>query len=194
MYTRAKIYLAAEQNGNSGTLADEKKLSAPLFRCMRSSPLPAHEKGLHRLAQEAFAVVVAGGETTARMLELGTFYILDSPLVLQRFKDELSKVMPDVAKIPSSKALEEVPYIVSQNPACSRVPVSSMLKILQVAVVKEILRISAMVTSRLPLMAEEELRYGDWVIPRKVSLCRPQHGVWQQKTFSKLTLCRHLSA
>ncbi len=171
------MHLAAEKDSNSGSLADEKKLGAPLFRYMRSSSLPPHEKGLHRLAQEAFSVVVAGGETTARMLELGIFYILDNPLVLQRFRDELSKVMPDVTKIPASKALEEVPYIVSQRPACLRVPVASMLTILQVAVVKEILRISAMVTSRLPLMAEEELRYGDWVIPRKVSRCRPRRLV-----------------
>lgn len=37
---------------------------------------------------------------------------------------------------------------------------------MQTAVVKESLRITALVTSRLPLVSPQEpLRYGDWVIP-----------------------------
>lgn len=39
---------------------------------------------------------------------------------------------------------------------------------LQVACVRESLRLRAVVVSRLPLMANIELVYGDWVIPAKV--------------------------
>lgn len=43
----------------------------------------------------------------------------------------------------------------------------------QTAVIKESLRITALVTSRLPLVSPQEpLRYGDWDIPPRVSSLR----------------------
>ncbi|KAL9013617.1 MAG: hypothetical protein Q9173_001694 [Seirophora scorigena] len=45
------------------------------------------------------------------------------------------------------------------------------------AVVKESLRISAVVTSRLPVMAHEELKYREWVIPRRTPISLTPHDV-----------------
>ncbi|KAL8925776.1 MAG: hypothetical protein Q9208_003273 [Pyrenodesmia sp. 3 TL-2023] len=52
-----------------------------------------------------------------------------------------------------------------------------MLRVLQIAAVKEVLRISAVVTSRLPITAEEELRDNDWVTPRKTPVGMTPHDV-----------------
>lgn len=49
----------------------------------------------------------------------------------------------------------------------------TFLNIFKAAVVKETLRVSALVTSRLPLMAHDELRYKDWVIPPGVCTKTP---------------------
>lgn len=92
-----------------------KKGKNLLFRTIRDSALQADEKNIHRLAQEGFTVIVAGGETTARTLEVGVFYILTNPSVLQRLQEEATKAMPNVSRTPSTKDVEKIPYLVSQN-------------------------------------------------------------------------------
>ena len=123
MYVRARQYLAheGEKSSNSDSISDNQKMDNLIFRAIRNSALPPHEKNLDRLAQEAAVVIVAGGETTARSLELGVFYILNNPSVLARLQEVAAKAMPDVSKTPSAKSLEEIPYLVSaylnlQNP------------------------------------------------------------------------------
>ncbi|KAL8947878.1 MAG: hypothetical protein Q9222_005893 [Ikaeria aurantiellina] len=148
MYTRADRYLAEEGKSEEKPMSGATRVRDWIFRCILESSLPAHEKTVDRLAHEGFSVIVAGGETTSRVLAIGVFYILEHPLALQRIQEVAEKVMPDVSKPPASKALENLPYLT--------------------AVVKEILRMSAMLTSRLPIMPHEELKYKDWVIPRKV--------------------------
>lgn len=70
-----------------------------------------------------------------------------------------------------------------------------MLNAGQNAVVKEILRISAVITTRLPLMADEELIYKDWIIPRRVS-SDIGNGllIGSNVIVPRLTLVRHLLA
>lgn len=117
MYGRAEEYLAHEEKVDGAVPSHAKDDKDLLFQTIRNSSLPAHEKDIHRLAQEAFSVIVAGGETTARMLESGIFYIVTTPSVLKRFQDEAVRIMPDVSKTPSAKALEEVSYVVSLSGA-----------------------------------------------------------------------------
>ncbi|KAL8908998.1 MAG: hypothetical protein Q9207_000449 [Kuettlingeria erythrocarpa] len=109
--------------------------------------LPAKEKEIDRLAQEGFVVLVAGGETTARVLTTATYHLLaNQGSALRRLKDELRIAMaqPDI-RVPV-KVLEQLPWLT--------------------AVIKESFCITALVTSRLPLVSPKEpLRYEDWIIP-----------------------------
>ncbi|KAA8574347.1 hypothetical protein EYC84_005830 [Monilinia fructicola] len=124
-----------------------KKSAYTLFDAILDSSLPPHEKSISRLANEAFVVAVAGGETTARTLTFVIYYIHTNPRVLERLLAEITTVMPKSSDVPSIKTLQELPYLT--------------------VVIKETLRISAMITSRLPLLSPDELQYKEWIIPRK---------------------------
>lgn len=125
MYARAKQYLTQEEEkSSSGSIIDTPKMDNLVFRTIRNSALPPHEKSLGRLAQEGLTVIVAGGESTARMLELGILYILTNPSVLARLQEEAAKAMPDISKTPSTKSLEEIPYLVSLYDPLSPIPTS----------------------------------------------------------------------
>ncbi|KAL8738347.1 MAG: hypothetical protein Q9181_000857 [Wetmoreana brouardii] len=159
-YTKASQYLkdiAKDSTGKSPRGPSPKNVDRPVFRSILESALPAHEKSVDRLAQEGFSVVTAGGETTARVLALGIFYIVSNPTILRRLRKEVDVVIPDASRVPSVKVLEELPYLTN--------------------VVKEILRMSAIVTSRLPLAAPNELKYKDWVIPPKTPVGMTPHDV-----------------
>ena len=55
---------------------------------------------------------VAGGESTARILRIAIFHILSNVDVLRRLQDEVVTAMPDVSKMSSIKALNELLYLV----------------------------------------------------------------------------------
>ncbi|KAF2788846.1 hypothetical protein K505DRAFT_341750 [Melanomma pulvis-pyrius CBS 109.77] len=74
-----------------------------------------------------------------------TFYLLNSPPVLQRLQQELDATIPDPSNMPGMQIFEELPYL---N-----------------AVMKECLRLQAISTSRLEVVCPTlVLRYKDWVI------------------------------
>ena len=112
MYEKATQYLEKEGNGKVESVSSLKKANSTLFQCIRPSSLPAHEKNVHRMAQEAFTATTAGGETTARTLALGIFNVLTHQTVFQRLQQEITELMPDASRLPSSKSLEEAYYLV----------------------------------------------------------------------------------
>ncbi|KAI3324236.1 cytochrome P450 [Xylariaceae sp. AK1471] len=114
---------------------------------LSNKALPRSEKSFDRMAQEAFVTIVAGGETTGRVLTTATYYILASQIdVLPRLKKELIEVMPQATTQVPVHVLEGLPYLT--------------------AIIKESLRITALVTSRLPLISPQEcLIFREWVIP-----------------------------
>ncbi|KAF2630917.1 putative flavonoid 3-hydroxylase [Macroventuria anomochaeta] len=131
-----------------GTDADVKEQQSTIFQsCLKSRHLDADEKKLDRLAQEAFTIIVAGGETTARVLTTATFYMVEhKERVILRLRDELRSISSDFSKELSLKALEQLPWLS--------------------AIIKESLRITALVTSRLPLISPDSpLHYREWIIP-----------------------------
>ena len=132
--------------------------------------LPAKEKEYVRIAQEGFVVLVAGGETTARVLTTATYHVLaNRETVLQRLKDELTVTMRDPDTQVDLRTLEQLPWLVSPKFISDRH--MEVLRILQTAVIKESLRITALVTSRLPLVSpQEHLEYGEWNIPAGVRI------------------------
>ena len=143
---------------------------APLFLSICESALPAEEKREDRLAHEGFIMVSAGGETTSRILSTALFHIVLNQSVLGRLQKEIMMVMPDVNMVPAVKTLEELPYLVRMLLRLHFIKRFHGSRGFQRAVVKETLRISALITSRLPLVAYEALEYHTWKIPAKVRL------------------------
>lgn len=96
----------------------EKRITEPsIFNSLLESDLvPPQEKSVDHLVDEGSTIVAAGVETTAKSLATTSFYILTTPGVLPRLREELKKVMP----LPTSKAtwtqLEQLPYLVCTWP------------------------------------------------------------------------------
>ena len=64
------------------------------------------------LWQEANNMVAAGSETTASILTIATFYILNDPTICVRLVQELVEAWPDVEMQVSLATLERLPYLV----------------------------------------------------------------------------------
>lgn len=97
------------------------------------------------MTDEARTIVNAGSETVAWALTVATYYLLSNPQILKTLKTELHEAIPDPENSTSQAALEQLPYLT--------------------AVIKEALRLSYGVTSRLPRVPHEPLQFEDWVIP-----------------------------
>ncbi|KAI4251245.1 MAG: hypothetical protein LQ352_004970 [Teloschistes flavicans] len=123
-----------------------------LFKSILSSRhLSAVEKEQDRITQEAFVILVAGSETTARVLTTATYHLLaNQETALSDLKRELSTALGHRKSRIEVKRLEQLPWLT--------------------AVVKESLRITALVTSRTPLVSPfEQLEYSKWQIPAGVT-------------------------
>lgn len=83
---------------------------------LENEELPQEEKTVHRLADEAEILVAAGSETTARTISYTSFYVLDTPGMLEKLRAELRSVMPDETALPTWTELEQLPYLVSLFP------------------------------------------------------------------------------
>ncbi len=121
-----------------------------IFRELVKSDLPAEDKTLRRLSDEAAMVLGAGGETTAQSLVRTFYHLLQTPHAIAKLRDELAIAMPEPNKIPPLAALQNLPYL---N-----------------AVVDEGIRISFPVPARSPrVFYDHTLQYGDWTISPGVS-------------------------
>lgn len=129
-----------------------------IFHGIMQADLPPKEKTADRLADEAFVLLVAGAETTARTLCVILCHLLSKPSVLARLRAELDPVIKrNQPQLPPSRVLEELPLLR--------------------AVVQEGTRLAEPVTNRQILVAPEEdlivrgssssgSGAGDIVIPR----------------------------
>lgn len=82
-----------------------------LWEISNNPALPAEEKTFHRLATEANNFLAAGFETTANVLTLMTYLVLDHPEIHERLKKELTGAIPDENQIPSWQVLEKLPLL-----------------------------------------------------------------------------------
>ena len=79
-----------------------------------SRTLPDKEKSHKRITEEAFDLLIPGGETTSRILTTATYHILaNKDRILPRLKAELSSVLVDRDTRPDVKDLEKLPWLVS---------------------------------------------------------------------------------
>lgn len=83
-----------------------------IFHAIKDSDLPPEEKSLNRLLGEAFVLVGAGTETTARTLSVLHFYILSNPTIYERLIQELRKAMPKVDSHITIEQAQHMPYLV----------------------------------------------------------------------------------
>jgi cytochrome P450 len=136
-------------------------------KCLASSHLTVNDKRVDRLAQEAFTIVVAGGEATARVLAVASFHIVaNKHRVLSALRLELEAAFPDKYAQLDLKTLEKLPWLVRTHTCVAERRDVLLTMELQTAVIEESLRITTLVVSRLPLIAPcDALRYGQWSIP-----------------------------
>ncbi|KIX00556.1 uncharacterized protein Z518_09621 [Rhinocladiella mackenziei CBS 650.93] len=129
-----------------GEGSSEKASQRTIFQDIVQSNLPPIEKAPARLSAEANLLQIAGTETTARTLAVLMFHLIDSPAVLDRLRVELKPHMPEPGSTMRLAKLEAIPYFS--------------------AVITEGIRLSHVVSSRMPRYApNEQIRYGEWVIP-----------------------------
>jgi cytochrome P450 len=106
-----------------------------IFHHVLASDMPESEKRLSRLWQEGMVVVGAGTETTAWTLVVGLTYIMMNDKIRHRLETELREAEENRDTL-HLKDLEQLPYLT----AC----------------IKESLRLSYGVTSRLPRVAPQQ--------------------------------------
>ncbi|KAH8701276.1 putative cytochrome P450 [Phaeosphaeriaceae sp. PMI808] len=106
-----------------------------IFHHVLASDMPESEKSLGRLWQEGMVAVGAGTETTAWTLVVGLTYIMMDHNIRQRLENELQEARANIGML-RLKDLEQLPYL----SAC----------------IKESLRLSYGVTSRLPRVAPHQ--------------------------------------
>ncbi|CAI7605748.1 unnamed protein product [Penicillium manginii] len=108
--------------------------------------VPQSEKSLKRLQDDAIFLMIAGTDAPSQALAITIFHILNNPKVCEKLKYELFSRKPDIKSPATIAELEKLPYLSS--------------------VIREGLRISSVVTTRLPRSAPDEiLQYHQWQIP-----------------------------
>lgn len=81
--------------------------------------MPVHLRGVDRLSDEGFALVIAGSETTARSLSVGIFALLSDERMRSKLREELRTIMPTPESCPTWNQLEQLPYLVCRIPCPS---------------------------------------------------------------------------
>lgn len=78
---------------------------------LNDGDLPAHEKTVDRLTDEATILVIAASETPAKVLALIMYHVLDKPEILRTLQRDLAKAFDSNRETPSYQQLEQMPYL-----------------------------------------------------------------------------------
>ncbi|KAL7783410.1 cytochrome P450 [Trichoderma ceciliae] len=113
--------------------------------------LPEEEKETQRLADEALVVITAGSETTSRALTTMIYHVLANSRIHSKLVQELDAAIPNLDKETPYSTLEALPYLT--------------------AVIREALRIGALVPNRSLLTADEPLQYKQWTLKPGTAFC-----------------------
>ncbi|KAB8200206.1 cytochrome P450 [Aspergillus parasiticus] len=121
--------------------------STAIYSTILADPdVPASEKESSRLEDDAVLLTIAGTDAATQATAITFFDILNNPTVHKKLKVELFENIPEVATVPTIHQLEQLPYLS--------------------ATIKEGLRLSSIITTRLPRIAPDEvLQYGQWSNP-----------------------------
>ena len=148
IHTQARKAWQAEQDSVDTNKAQGEEKPKTIFQGIMRSNIPPAEKSVERLEDEAFVLIVAGAETTARVLTVILSHLLQDRDLFSRIRKEIDGVVKP--NLPKSRVLEDLP--------------------LTKAIIQEGLRMAAPVTNRQILLApSEDLKCNGWIIPRGVS-------------------------
>jgi cytochrome P450 len=88
--------------------------SSTLFEVVNNSKLPEGEKSAPRLVDEATGIIIAGSETTAKILTRAAYELMSNRSVLMKARAELADAVLQLDKPQLDLAeLEKLPYLVS---------------------------------------------------------------------------------
>lgn len=91
--------------------------TSTMLESLTGPSIPPHERTLARIQDEGLAIILAGTDTTARVLTVATFHLGRDRSLLLWLRGELTKNMPDFmasnVAMPSLADLEKLPYLVS---------------------------------------------------------------------------------
>ncbi|KAK5115234.1 hypothetical protein LTR62_001434 [Meristemomyces frigidus] len=114
---------------------------------LENDNLPASEKTLPRLVQEAQIIIAAGTTTTVHYLKSTVYFIIANKTIAERLRRELEEAIPDPKQLPPLHVLERLPYMS--------------------AVVKEGFRVNDGASTRLARISpDSDLEFAGKVIPR----------------------------
>lgn len=99
----------SSQNGHA------EKPKPSLFSDILDSNLPPQEKETQRIADEAFVVIIAGSESTARTISVMVYHTLANPDILQRLRAELDEAIPNANAETPLTTVEALPYLMSKT-------------------------------------------------------------------------------
>jgi cytochrome P450 len=116
-----------------------------LFHELLDSDLSEQEKSVHRMVQEAQVVVSAAILTTSWAAAVASFHIINDPEIFKKLRAELVEAIPDPFSRLEWQNLERLPYLTG----C----------------IKEGIRLAYGISSRLPRVARQDIKYKQWVIP-----------------------------
>ncbi|KAI9721170.1 MAG: hypothetical protein M1828_005277 [Chrysothrix sp. TS-e1954] len=150
MHTRAQKAICEDERDKvseeTGSEPQSRK-AHNLFHSLLQSKLPDEERRHQRIKQEGVVVIAAGGETCARTMSFAIFFVLSNrDRVLPRLIEELRAAMPTKESDVDLRELEKLPWLT--------------------AIIKETLRLTALVVTRLPLVLRNHaMKYEDITIP-----------------------------
>jgi cytochrome P450 len=110
------------QEKKARDLGDGGLESSTLFEVIDNSKLPEEDKSAPRLVDEAVGIIVAGSETTAKILTRTAYELMSNPSVLTRAREELAHASLQLGKPQLEFVdLEKLPYLASTlDPCCKR--------------------------------------------------------------------------
>ncbi|OJZ86475.1 hypothetical protein ASPFODRAFT_80989 [Aspergillus luchuensis CBS 106.47] len=148
---------AAALERNQTPVQEDEKVSnskGAILDAIAAPRMPEHMRTPKRLMEEGLSLAIAGTETTARALSVGTYHLLTKEHVRLKLKEELKAVMPTPDMRVSRTELEKVPYLSG--------------------VINESMRLATGVSSRSTRVAPTEaLVYKEHVIPPGVRIVFP---------------------
>jgi cytochrome P450 len=130
-------------------MKDGKKFSSNVPTMMHEliyGSLPDSEKTLKRILEEAQSLVGAGSVTTAWILSVIMFHLIDKPKYMELLQKELKPVIERTNGRPEWKDLEGLPFLT--------------------AIIKEGLRVGYGNPKRLPRIHDSDLQFRGWTIPK----------------------------
>ncbi|KAJ5889017.1 Benzoate 4-monooxygenase cytochrome P450, partial [Penicillium taxi] len=88
-----------------------KGTTESIFSTLADPSTPAEERTADRLTNEAWVVLAAGMETTARTLSVGMFHLLNNKVMMLKLREELKKVMPKPTSHITWSQIEHLPFL-----------------------------------------------------------------------------------